>query len=109
MTLNNNMINSDENPGGMRESNHRNKSQGPAEFNNGDMENNLAQIHINKRVMKAPTTDGMTMEEKSENEVSEGVSIIVSPSDVPTAVNASNAEEADEFNRETTAAEESFD
>jgi hypothetical protein len=53
----------------------------------------------------------MTMEEKSENEVSEGVSIIVSPSDVPTAVNASNAEEADEFNinRETTAAEESFD
>jgi hypothetical protein len=73
------------------------------------MEYNLALIRNNKRAMKVPETDG---EEKNENKVYEEVSTIASPSDAPIAVNAtntSNADEADEFNRETVAAEESVE
>jgi hypothetical protein len=56
--------------------------------------------------MKVPITGG---EEKNENEVSEEVSTIIPPSDAPTAVNASNADEANAFNRDTNAAEESVE
>jgi hypothetical protein len=78
MTLNENMNNNEETPHDKGGRTHGTRSQGPPSSTEADLEHNLAQIRTDKRAVKTIVTVGKLNSiegKKSENEVSEEVSI----------------------------------